>query len=94
MAIHYVKRINFEPIFERDTLPCDAELGDLIVMTPLARDEVDTTDQGLASYWLCIRERRDKEPVVWARIQFDGIATCGVGPVQTPPQNRPVLYAG
>lgn len=83
-------QINLRPHFQQLTLPCDAEAGDLLVLTPLKDGEQDTSRQGLASLWFCIRTGTMERPAMWARVQFDGVATCSA-PVPTPPQTHPTL---
>ena len=84
---------NFRPRFKQDTVPCEGEVGDILVLTPLADDEEDREPQGSASVWFCIRAESREGSAVWARIQFDGVATCE-RPVPIPPQTRPVLTRG
>jgi hypothetical protein len=87
-------QINFKPSFEQQTVPCEGDVGDLFVMTRLKEGEPDNEPQGVASLWFCIKEGRSAErPAIWARVQFDGIATCAA-PVPQPPQNRPTLTRG
>jgi hypothetical protein len=87
-------QINFKPRFEQPTVPCEGEVGDILVMTPLRERELDPSQQGLASVWFCIKAQFGERPAVWARVQFDGVATCRDGPVQEPPQTRPTLRRG
>ena len=84
------EQINFEPTFEQSTVPCDGEVGDLLVMTRLKEGGVDSKKQGRASVWFCIKARQGDQPATWARVQFDGVATCAA-PVPEPPQDRPTL---
>lgn len=86
-------QINFKPAFEQQAVPCEGEVGDLLVLTPLAEGEDDSSTQGMASVWFCIKEGQGELPATWARVQFDGIATCEA-PVPPPPQNRPRLSHG
>jgi len=84
-------QINLKPHFQQLTVPCEGEAGDLLVITPLKEGEQDTSPQGLASLWFCIKTGDTPErPATWARVQFDGIATCRA-PVANPPQNRPTV---
>jgi len=84
-------QINLKPHFQQQTPPCEGEAGDLLVITPLKEGEQDASPQGLASLWFCIKTGNTKErPATWARVQFDGIATCRAL-VAEPPQNHPTL---
>jgi hypothetical protein len=86
--------INLKPHFQEQTLPCDGEVGDLLVLTPLKDGQQDGSAQGLASLWFCIKTGNTRDrPATWARVQFDGIATCAA-PVPNPPQNHPALKGG
>ena len=86
-------QINFKPAFETNTVPCEGEVGDLLVLSPLKDGEPDPTNQGLASVWFCIKAGNAERPAVWARVQFDGVASCGF-PIADPPQSRPTLRRG
>lgn len=84
---------NFRPTFEATAVPCEGDVGDILVLTSLRPGEPDPEVQGSASIWFCIKGRQDERPAVWARVAFDGIATCDA-PVPTPPQSRPILVRG
>jgi hypothetical protein len=86
-------QFNFKPAFEQMTVPCEGEVGDLLVLTPLKEGEPDGSPQGVASLWFCIKASQGERPATWARVQFDGIATCEA-PVPQPPQTRPTLTRG
>jgi hypothetical protein len=88
-------RINFKPNFRQESLPCDGNVGDLVILTPLAKDERDGSNDGLASVWVCIKASwgQENERAVWARLQFDGVGTCQF-PVPQPPQDHPPLNRG
>lgn len=86
----YRDQVNIEPAFRQSFVPCEGEAGDLLVLTPLAEGEPDPSPQGLASLWFCVKTADGEGPAVWARVQFDGVATCGA-PVPNPPQGRPRL---
>ena len=86
-------QINFKPSFEQLTVPCDGEVGDLHILTPLKEGDSDSSPQGLASVWFCIKAGKGERPAIWARVQFDGVATCAA-PVPLPPQGRPTLRRG
>jgi hypothetical protein len=84
-------QINLKPQFQLTTVPCEGEAGDLLVLSPLKEGEPDPSAQGLASLWFCTKSGTTAErPAIWARVQFDGIATCRAR-VPTPPQNLPTL---
>jgi hypothetical protein len=84
-------QINVKPHFELTTLPCDGEAGDLFVITPLKEGDADPSPQGLASLWFCIKGgSAEGRPATWARVQFDGIATCKAA-IPKPPQSHPPL---
>ena len=89
------ERINLRPNFREEQVPCKGNVGDLIILTPLDEGERDGMPVGVASLWVCTKANWDPEgePAVWARVQFDGIASCG-NPIQTPPQDLPTLYRG
>jgi hypothetical protein len=90
-------QINIRPHFKKEgpSLPCDGAVGDFYVFTPLNEGERDPNRQGSASLWFCIKDGPDAEGqnAVWARVQFDGIATCA-DRLPIPPQNHPVLKDG
>ena len=80
-------QINFKPHFKKDgpTLPCEGEVGDLFVFTPLDEGEQDPTPKGRASLWFCIkRAERDGRNAIWARVHFDGTWTCAERPPNPP----------
>jgi hypothetical protein len=86
-------RVNISPGFEKTKVPCEGHVGDLIVVTPLKENASDSTKQGSASLWFCTKSAGSdvqKQPAVWARVQFDGVAGCNVT-IPLPPQNRPNL---
>lgn len=85
----YRDQINIEPAFKQSTVPCEGEVGDLFVMTPLAKGELDPSPQGKASLWFCTEAAVENErSAVWKRVQFDLKANCG-SPIPDPPQNTP-----
>ena len=84
-------QINFRPWFEQDTVPCEGEVGDILVVTPLKEGVADPEKQGSASVWFCVKAGSGEPPAVWARVQFDGVATCKTGNLPTPPKSRPTL---
>jgi len=86
-------QINIQPAFKQLTMPCEGEAGDLLVLTPLADGERDPSKQGLASLWFCVRSGDRERDAVWARVQFDGVASCG-HLIPDPPQNHPTLQRG
>jgi hypothetical protein len=86
-------QINIEPEFKQSSVPCEGEVGDLLVLTLLAKGEPDPSKQGRASLWFCIKAAQGERPAVWARVQFDGVASCDA-PIPDPPQNRPILKRG
>lgn len=88
-------RLNIRPNFRQDKLPCDGKVGDVLILTPLAEDEFDSSPNGLASLWVCIKGSWEPERThaVWARVKFDGVATCEQ-PVPQPPQDHPSLVRG
>jgi hypothetical protein len=86
-------QINFKPHFEQTSLPCEGEAGDLLVLSRLKEGELDPSAQGLASLWFCTKSGSEERPAIWARVQFDGIATCEA-PVPDPPQTHPRLKRG
>ncbi len=86
-------QINFKPWFEQQSVPCEGEVGDILVLTPLREGESDSEPQGSASVWFCIKAGMGERPAVWARVQFDGVATCAK-PLPLPPQTRPTLQKG
>jgi hypothetical protein len=67
-------------------------VGDLLVLTPLDEDELDTSSQGLASLWFCSRsaDLKERRPAIWKRVDFDGFITCDK-PLPEPPQNDPSI---
>jgi hypothetical protein len=87
------EQLNLKPHFSQTSPPCEGEVGDLIVLTPLREGEPDGSPQGVASLWLCIKASHEERRAVWARVQFDGIATCVVT-VPEPPQTHPTLQRG
>jgi hypothetical protein len=88
-------RLNDRPNFKQSGLPCDGKVGDVVIITPLDEPEHDKSKDGVASVWICIKASwgPENEHAVWARVQFDGVATCG-RPVALPPQNHVSLFSG
>ena len=88
-------RLNIRPNFKQEKLPCDGKVGDLLILTPLGEEEYDSSPNGLASLWVCIKGswEREKTHAVWARVKFDGVASCEY-PVPKPPQDHPRLTRG
>jgi hypothetical protein len=82
-------QVNLKPSF-LPTLPCAAEAGDLIVITEVPEGQDDDSPQGGASLWFCIKAGTEQRPAIWARVSFDGIATCAPSLPATP-QDRPRL---
>jgi hypothetical protein len=68
-------------------------VGDLLVLSNLKEGESDPSAQGLASLWFCTKSGNQERPAIWARVQFDGIATCDA-PVPDPLQTHPRLKRG
>jgi len=85
---------NFKPWFEQDTVPCEGEVGDILVLTRLKEGQSDPEPIGLTHVFFCIKAQRDERPAVWARVQFDGFATCNTGPLPTPSQTLAPLTRG
>jgi hypothetical protein len=92
-TVAYRDQVNIEPAFKQSKVPCDGEVGDLLVLTPLEKGEPDRSPQGLASLWFCVRAADGERRAVWARVQFDGVAECDA-PIPDPPQDRPPLERG
>ena len=90
-----IEQVNVGPHFTETQLPCDGMVGDLLVLSPLKEGERDPSPQGLATVWVCIKSApgAERDAAVWARVQFDGVASCG-RPVPAPPQGRPDLVRG
>lgn len=88
-------RLNIEPNFKQNTLPCDGKVGDLLILTELPENKFDKEVDGAASLWICIKASWPPEGLtaVWARAAFDGVASCE-RPVPPPPQNHPKLTRG
>jgi hypothetical protein len=88
-------QINLRPHFKKDgpTLPCEGEVGDLYVFTPLDEGDRDPTPQGQASLWFCVKTEDGEGPAIWKRVAFDDKTTCKVVPAM-PPQNTPELKEG
>lgn len=93
MTVAVRDQFNFRPLYERTQVPCEGQVGDVLVLSPLREGERDPQPQGSASVWFCIKSDDDEGSAVWARVQFDGIATCKK-PVPLPPQTRPELVRG
>ena len=91
-------QFNLRPHYkdEGPTLPCDGEVGDLFVFTPLDEGEPDPSLVGLASLWFCSRamDQIEGRPAIWSRVKFDGIATCELLHLFTPFQDLPTLGEG
>jgi hypothetical protein len=77
-------QINLRPTFKQTTVPCEGEVGDLFVQTPLQEGEHDHSDQGVASLWFCTKAGRGERPAVWKRVLFEGTGSCE-SPVPLPP---------
>ena len=86
-------RINLRPEFETTKLPCDGQVGDLIVLTPLKEGEPDPATDGSASVWVCVKADLEGRPALWLRVQFDGFATC-TAPVAPAAQGHRPLRRG
>ena len=84
---------NFKPWFEQETVPCEGEVGDILVRTKLKEGDADFEDLGSADVWFCTKAQSDERPAVWQRVHFDGWATCEA-PLPTPPQTNPRLIEG
>ena len=87
------EQINFKPRFQQSSVPCEGEVGDIFVMTPLREGQRDSSEPGEASIWFCVKTQVETRPAVWVRIQFDGFATCQSGPLR-PPKQIPELKRG
>ena len=85
---------NFKPWFDQDTVPCEGEVGDILVLTPLKEGKTDPKELGSAHVFFCVKAQRGERPAVWVRVQFDGFATCKTGPLPTPSQTLPPLTRG
>lgn len=87
--------LNLKPNFCTPKLPCEGKVGDLLILSPLEKDELDPAPAGQASLWVCVKAALDREelPAVWARVAFGGLATCRF-PVQPTPQDLPNLAGG
>ena len=87
--------LNVKPMFETTKLPCEGKVGDVIVISPLQEDQLDTSNAGLASIWVCTRASFEPEalPAIWIRLKADGKATCEF-PTSDPPQDIPTLRRG
>lgn len=80
-------QINLRPHYRKDgpTLPCDGEVGDLFVFSPLEEGEPDPRPTGSASLWFCIkRAESDGRNALWVRVLFDGNFTCDATPPDPP----------
>lgn len=92
-------QINLQPHDKREgtTLPCDGQVGDLYVFTPLDTDprqpDTDVSALGQASLWFCSKAADRETPAIWQRVTFDGWFTCSAPP-PPPPQDRPELREG
>jgi hypothetical protein len=85
---------NFKPWFEQNTVPCEGEVGDILVLTPLKERAADPEKLGSTSVWFCIKAQLGERPAVWTHVHFDGFATCKTGPLPTPSQTLPPLTRG
>lgn len=85
---------NFKPWFEQDTVPCEGEVGDILVLTRLKEGQSDPEPLGSPHVFFCIKAGSEKRPAVWAHVQFDSFATCKTGPLPTPSQTLPPLTKG
>jgi hypothetical protein len=86
-------QINLKPFFKATKVPCEGAAGDLLVLTPLDEDTLDTHPQGRASLWFCTRSSnvKEKQPAIWKRVQFDGFSNCQEPDLpKTPPTHMPV----
>ncbi len=85
-------QINIKPQFRSKTVPCEGEAGDLLVLSPLSEGEQDPTSQGLTTLWFCIKSANlpEQRNAVWARVKFDGFATCATSVLPNPPTLDPL----
>jgi hypothetical protein len=85
--------VNFRPTYETKRVPCEGEVGDMLVLTELQEGQADPTKDGSASVWFCIKASRGEKPAVWACVKFLGVATCEFD-LKSPPQDHPSLRRG
>ncbi|MFD4459621.1 hypothetical protein [Nocardia sp. NPDC058480] len=85
------EQFNFKPSFEQVTVPCEGEVGDLLILTPLKHGEFDSSKVGKASVWFCTKAASSDGPATWQQVEFTGFATCNMPVVQIPPQDVPPL---
>lgn len=88
-------QVNLTPLFNQPNLPCEGEVGDVLVESPLIKqDQLDNSRNldGVGTLWFCIRSQTpERGPAVWAQVAFTGVATCSLGRVPRPPQHLPPL---
>ena len=87
-------QINFKAWFQQDTVPCEGELGDILIVTPVEERKSDPEKLGSASLWFCMKSGQGERPAIWAHVHFDGFATCKTGPLPKPSQTLPPLTRG
>jgi len=94
--VAYRDQINIRPAFKQSQVPCEGEVGDLFVMTPLAEHDPDPSPPhlGKASLWFCTEAAvENKQPAIWQRVKLDEYARCGM-PIPDPPENLPPAHQG
>jgi len=85
--------VNFRPTYETKRVPCEGEVGDMIVLTELKEGQDDPANDGSASVWFCIKASRGERRAVWACVKFLGVATCDFD-FKPPPQDHELLKRG
>ena len=88
-------RLNILPNFQQDRLPCEGDVGDVVILTRLAKGEFDKSTDGQASVWICIKGSwaPERTNAIWALLPLDLLGTCDAS-VPLPPQGRPRLAHG
>lgn len=87
------EQTNFRPLYKTAALPCEGQVGDMIVISRLDEGEFDPSDTGLGQVWFCTRASNPDQRALWCRVAFEGKASCEIPYLKEPPP-IPTLEGG
>ncbi|MCA3561805.1 MAG: hypothetical protein IOC82_12330 [Aestuariivirga sp.] len=89
-----VEQLNIRPLFRATEVPCDGQVGDVLIVTPLSEKDIDPDKPGNVQVFICTRaSNAETGPAIWSRLRFDGYTTCK-SPLPNPVKDIPVLRGG